>query len=396
MTIRTKSLADLLPAQEHYYLLHDGVKFAKHGTPEADGLLVFENREGANQFCQTVGMALPAFQPVMVDAEDFLRLVEEVGAVCMIQGRKVVVGTLRPRKSKPDTQTGSGPLPANPEGVVPGNSLWLPADQIPAFLEAQFDDDVLPCGCPVDPLEIEEARASRIEELRVAAWDDRDYEFEILEGGSVASLEIEDERDHEDKDFLDSNNINKNELATDLDGMESRNYSHVMGEYGDDHTVEDENDRDFPGTPDRDWVGEECDNPEGIVEQDSISVPVPKCPDNAEMVRAVSVKDVIMSPSNDKVFVNSSEEEHREAIRSAAYLLGAFGGLGNAREYLSQVSESLGHVPPRMPEGRPKWVALTREQFAADLEEMFRQALEPEPVNPECVVPEDSNWEPAT
>lgn len=95
MTTRTKSLAELLPAQEHYYLLHDGVKYAKHGTPEADGLLVFENREGADQFCQTVGMALPAFQPVKVDAEEFMRLFEEVGAICVTEGLSVTVGTLR-------------------------------------------------------------------------------------------------------------------------------------------------------------------------------------------------------------------------------------------------------------------------------------------------------------
>lgn len=329
MTTQTKSLADLLPAQEHYYLLHDGVKFARHGTPEAIGLLVFEDRERADRFCLTVGKALPAFQPVRVGAEEFLRLVEEVGAVCMADGLKVVVATMGPRRSRPGTQPELERHPANPEGVVPEDSNWVPADQIPAFVEAQ------------------------------------------LEG--VDSLEIEDERGQEDKDVLDANNINKNELATDLDGMERRNYSHVMGEYGDDHTVEDENDRDFPGTPDRDWVGEECDNPEGVFEQDSISVPVPKCPDNAGMVRAMSVKDVNMSPSNDKVFVNSSEEEHREAIRSAAYLLGAFGGFDNAREYLSQVSESLGHVPPRMPEGRPQWVALTRDQIATDVEEMYHR-----------------------
>lgn len=110
MTIRMKSLADLLPVQEHYYLLHDGKKYAKHGTPEADGLLVFENREGADQFCQTVGKALPAFKPVRVDVGDLMRLVAEVGAVCMADGLKVVVATL-----------------VNPEGVVPEDSNWEPA-----------------------------------------------------------------------------------------------------------------------------------------------------------------------------------------------------------------------------------------------------------------------------
>lgn len=95
MTTQTKSLADLLPAQEHYYLLHDGVKFARHGTPEAIGLLVFEDRERADRFCQTVGTDLPAFKPVRVDVDDFMRLFEEVGAVCVAEGMCVTVATLK-------------------------------------------------------------------------------------------------------------------------------------------------------------------------------------------------------------------------------------------------------------------------------------------------------------
>ena len=98
MTLQTKTLADVLPAQEHYYLLHDGVKFARHGTPEAIGLLVFEDRERADQFCLTVGKAMPAFLPVRVDVDDFMSLVEEIGAVCVVDGLlEVVVATLRPR-----------------------------------------------------------------------------------------------------------------------------------------------------------------------------------------------------------------------------------------------------------------------------------------------------------
>jgi hypothetical protein len=115
MTLQTKTLADILPVQDHYCLLHDGVKYARHGTGEANGLLVFEDREGADQFCQTVGKALPAFQPVRVDAEEFLRLFEEVGAVCVADGLKIVVATLRPTE------------PVNPEGVVPEDSNWEPA-----------------------------------------------------------------------------------------------------------------------------------------------------------------------------------------------------------------------------------------------------------------------------
>ena len=117
MTVQMKSLADLLPVQEHYYLLNNGKQYARHGTDDANGLLVFETRQGADQFCQTVGKALPAFQPVRVDAEEFMRLGEEVGAVCMAEGLKVVVATLG-RKEKE---------PANPEGVIPEDSNWEPA-----------------------------------------------------------------------------------------------------------------------------------------------------------------------------------------------------------------------------------------------------------------------------
>lgn len=117
MTLQTKSLADLLPAQEQYYLLHDGKNYAKHGTPEANGLLVFETLEGADLFCQTVGKALPAFQPVRVGAEELLRLFEEDGAVCMADGLRVLVATPGPTEQEP----------VNPEGVVPEDSNWVPA-----------------------------------------------------------------------------------------------------------------------------------------------------------------------------------------------------------------------------------------------------------------------------
>ena len=114
MTIHTKMLADILPVQEHFFLLFDGRRYARHGTPETDGLLVFDTREAADRFCQTVGKALPAFGPVRVDAEDVMRLVEEVGAVCVADGLNVVVGTLRQKKQEP----------CNPEGVIPDDSIW--------------------------------------------------------------------------------------------------------------------------------------------------------------------------------------------------------------------------------------------------------------------------------
>jgi hypothetical protein len=117
MTQRTRSLAELLRTQDHYYLLHDGTNYARHGTAGSNGLLVFETREGADQFHQTVGKALPAFQPIRVEAEEFLRLCDEVGAVCMAEGLKVVVATLTPQ----------GWEPVNPEGVVTDDSNWEPA-----------------------------------------------------------------------------------------------------------------------------------------------------------------------------------------------------------------------------------------------------------------------------
>jgi hypothetical protein len=118
MTIHAKSLADLLLIQDHYYAPHDGVKYAKRGTEEDNGLLVFETRERADRFCQTV-----AFQPVRVDSEELLRLFQEVGAICVAQGRNVVVATLKPGRAK---ASGTGDS-VNPEGVVPEDSNWEPA-----------------------------------------------------------------------------------------------------------------------------------------------------------------------------------------------------------------------------------------------------------------------------
>ena len=75
----------------------------------------------------------------------------------------------------------------NPEVVIAEYPNWVPADQIPAVVETLLNGVSLPCGCPVDPLEIEDARASLIEEARVAACDDRDDGCEILEGGPIDS-----------------------------------------------------------------------------------------------------------------------------------------------------------------------------------------------------------------
>lgn len=85
-----RKLTDLLPAQDHYYLLSDGERYARHGNLDASGIVVFANLERAEQFCLTVGRGLPAFQPVRVSAEQFVRAFEEAGAFCVAEGTMVI------------------------------------------------------------------------------------------------------------------------------------------------------------------------------------------------------------------------------------------------------------------------------------------------------------------
>jgi len=87
-------LTDLLLVQNHYYLLTDGTRFARHGTPQTNGLLVFANLERAEQFCVTVGKSLPMFMPVKVSVEEFMEIVKGIGAICVAEGLTVRVGTI--------------------------------------------------------------------------------------------------------------------------------------------------------------------------------------------------------------------------------------------------------------------------------------------------------------
>ena len=89
-----QTLADMLPVQNEYYLLSNGEKFARFGHGNANGLLVFETIEKANEFWQTVGVGIPEFKPVNVDAETLLTLIEEIGAICVTDGLNVGVGVL--------------------------------------------------------------------------------------------------------------------------------------------------------------------------------------------------------------------------------------------------------------------------------------------------------------
>ena len=100
MNKETVVIADVLPIQKHYWLLHDGNKYAKHGPKELNGLLVFCYQERAEQFCLTVGKALPKFQPVKVSAETFLAEAKRVGAFCMAEGLLLKVFSFRDKKGQ--------------------------------------------------------------------------------------------------------------------------------------------------------------------------------------------------------------------------------------------------------------------------------------------------------
>jgi hypothetical protein len=81
-----RCIADVLPDRDHYWMLHDGERYARHGTAEKYGVLVFDCLERAEQFLLTVGKALPAFRPVKVSPTAFLKEVRRAGAFCLAEG----------------------------------------------------------------------------------------------------------------------------------------------------------------------------------------------------------------------------------------------------------------------------------------------------------------------
>ncbi|KAA5538605.1 hypothetical protein FYK55_27345 [Roseiconus nitratireducens] len=98
MTANTQNtLADILPIQNDYYILSNGDTYARFGHGGTNGLLVFDTMEKASDFCSTVACGVPEFQPVKVEAERLLMLIEEVGAVCVTDGLNVGVGVLSSR-----------------------------------------------------------------------------------------------------------------------------------------------------------------------------------------------------------------------------------------------------------------------------------------------------------
>src|SRR5262245_61262371 len=89
-----KTLADILPAQEKYWLLSDGERYAMHGTDEVHGVLVFLLQEQAEAFHMTVGKGLPQFQPVQVSLKEMLAAMVEAGGIALAHGLRVTVGRL--------------------------------------------------------------------------------------------------------------------------------------------------------------------------------------------------------------------------------------------------------------------------------------------------------------
>lgn len=95
-TESSSKIGDVLPARDHYWLLHDGEKYAWHGTEHKNGVLVFTCQERAEQFMLTVGKALPAFRPVKVSPEALLTEAERAGAFAVAEGvLKVTVCEIR-------------------------------------------------------------------------------------------------------------------------------------------------------------------------------------------------------------------------------------------------------------------------------------------------------------
>jgi hypothetical protein len=80
-----------LPTQGSYYLLSDGTRYARHGGPDATGLLVLPTLDRAERFCRTVGAGLPQFRPVEVGAASVLRAGLAAGGFCTADGLRVTV-----------------------------------------------------------------------------------------------------------------------------------------------------------------------------------------------------------------------------------------------------------------------------------------------------------------
>jgi hypothetical protein len=90
------TIFDILPIQDHYYLLNNGDRYAIYGKEPLSGLLVFANREQSEEFRMNYGIGLPEFITVKVSAEEFLEQAAKFGGFCISQGLTANVYLLIP------------------------------------------------------------------------------------------------------------------------------------------------------------------------------------------------------------------------------------------------------------------------------------------------------------
>jgi hypothetical protein len=85
----------MLPVQENYWLLWNDAKGYSRfgGNVEDAGLLVFDSKDKATQFCrQVANYGSGEWKPEQVDVRQCLNLAEEQGGVCVVDGLTVKVG----------------------------------------------------------------------------------------------------------------------------------------------------------------------------------------------------------------------------------------------------------------------------------------------------------------
>lgn len=91
-----------LPKQQKYYLIRKGEEYALFGRsirPHEHGLLVFANLERAEQFCMTIANSAEfhlsnVSAPVGVSADELLAEVQKRGAICLVEGLRIMVAAI--------------------------------------------------------------------------------------------------------------------------------------------------------------------------------------------------------------------------------------------------------------------------------------------------------------
>lgn len=88
-TIEGVKLTEILPEQDHYWLLWDGERYAKHGQVDYNGIAVFLLQELAEKFLLTIGRG-SNFKPVSRSLTEVWQLLLSDG-ICIPDGLNVKV-----------------------------------------------------------------------------------------------------------------------------------------------------------------------------------------------------------------------------------------------------------------------------------------------------------------